>query len=159
FTWIKDLSQPDRLIWFPNHPLNLGFFSIDAINLLPILVAIVSFFSTKYTPNPPATTPEQEQQQKMMQWMTLLLPLIFYKMPSGLNIYYLTSTSIGIIEGKVIRDHIKQREEAEKGERVIIDGAPSRRRRPNSDVDQNKPKGRLAAWLARKMQEVEAMKQ
>ena len=80
-------------------------------------------------------------------------------MPSGLNIYYLTSTSIGIIEGKVIRDHIKQREEAEKAGRVIIDAGPTKRRRPAIDSEPEKPKGKLASWLAKKMQEIEAMKQ
>jgi YidC/Oxa1 family membrane protein insertase len=126
FTWIKDLSQPDKLMTF-SHPVPLFFFSIDAINLLPMLVAVVSFFNMKMTPQPPAQTPEQEQQRKMMQWMTLIFPLMFYKMPSGLNIYYLTTTSLGILEGKIIRDHIKQREEAEKAGKVIVDAGPTRR--------------------------------
>src|SRR5205814_2448465 len=37
FTWIHDLAQPDRLYHFPA-ALNLGFFSLDAINVLPIMV-------------------------------------------------------------------------------------------------------------------------
>src|SRR5205085_12598279 len=36
FTWIKDLAQPDRLIWFPSHPISFFFIHFDAINLLPI---------------------------------------------------------------------------------------------------------------------------
>jgi YidC/Oxa1 family membrane protein insertase len=127
-TWIHDLAQPDALIKFA-HPISLGFFTLDSINLLPVLVAVVSYINMKMQPKPVAMTPEQEQQQKMMQWMTLIFPLMFYKMPAGLNLYYLSTTSIGIIEGKVIRDHIKQREEAEKAGKVIIDAAPSRRRK------------------------------
>jgi hypothetical protein len=38
-----------------------------------------------------------------------------------LNLYIMTSTFIGIIESKIVRDHIKQREEAEKAGRVIVD--------------------------------------
>ena len=49
---------------------------------------------------PPATTPEQVQQQKMMKWMSLLFPVFLYNGPSGLNLYILTSTTIGIIESK-----------------------------------------------------------
>jgi YidC/Oxa1 family membrane protein insertase len=128
FTWIHDLAQPDALFKFA-HPISLGFFNLDSINLLPVLVAIVSYINMKIQPRPVAATPEAEQQQKMMQWMTLIFPLMFYKMPAGLNLYYLATTSMGIIEGKVIRDHIKQREEAEKAGKVIIDAAPSRRRK------------------------------
>jgi len=152
-TWISDLSQPDRLISFGRQiPLVFGW-HIDAINLLPILVAVVSFLNMKYTPRPPAATPEAEQQQKMMQWMTLIFPLMFYTFPSGLNIYYLTSTSLGIVEGKRIRAHIKEREEAEKAGKVIVDASPGRRRPPTSGIGSSKgpeePKGGLGGLLAR----------
>ena len=84
----------------------------------------------------PATqTPEQEQQRKMMQWMTLLFPIMLYTGPSGLNLYILTSSTLGIIESKVIRDHIKQREEAEKAGKVIIDAPKSMKRRRDEDDD------------------------
>ena len=59
-------------------------------------------------------TPEQEQQRKMMKWMSLLFPVMLYSGPSGLTLYILTSTTIGIIESKIIRDHIKQREAQEE---------------------------------------------
>jgi hypothetical protein len=72
---------------------------------------VVFWLQTKYTPKPPATTPEQEQQQKMMQWMTLIFPVFLYNGPAGLNLYILTSTTIGIIESKIIRKHIKEKEE------------------------------------------------
>jgi len=159
-TWIGDLSQPDRLIYFPNHPINLIFFHVDALNLLPILVAVVSFFSAKYTPKPPATTPEQEQQQKMMQWMTLIMPLIFYNMPSGLNLYYLTSMSIGIIEGRVIRKHIREREEEEKAGKVIIDGGMTRRRKgaPVTAIQADENPGCLGGFMANIQERVEQIR-
>lgn len=141
FTWIKDLSMPDMLIPF-SRPVDLWLFSIDALNILPLGVAVVQYLSFKYTPRPPATTPEQEQQQKMMQWMTLIFPLMFYKMPSGLNLYYLTSTGLGILEGKITRDHIKKQEELEKiNGPVIVDAGPSKRKSkglPVSEVPEKK---------------------
>ena len=130
-TWIKDLSQPDQLIKFGG-TFDLWFLHISAINVLPMLVAVVSFLNMKYTPRPPAATPEAEQQQKMMQWMTLIFPLMFYSFPSGLNIYYLTTTSLGIVEGKRIRAHIKEQEEAETAGKVIVDASPGRRNRGES---------------------------
>lgn len=144
YTWIKDLAQPDALIPF-KHAIDLWFFKINAFNLLPILVAVVQYFSFKYTPRPPATSPEQEQQQKMMQWMTLIFPLLFYKMPSGLNLYYLTSTGLGILEGKITRDHIKKQEELEKAlGPVIIDAPVGKRKGKELAKEPAKKKGGLA---------------
>ena len=154
-TWIGDLSQPDRLIAF-GHPVPLIFgWHMDAINVLPILVAIVSFLNMKYTPRPPAATPEAEQQQKMMQWMTLVFPLMFYGFPSGLNIYYLTSTTLGIWEGKRIRAHIKEHEEAEKAGKVIVDASPKGRNRQKKSEPRPVPKGGLGGFLARLQERAE----
>ena len=116
FTWIDDLAKPDHLIQFAQ-PIQLWFLYIDGLNLLPILMGFVFWLQMKYQPKPPRMTQEQEQQQKIMMWMTLLFPLLLYSGPSGLNLYILTSTLIGIIESKRIRDHIKQQEEAEKAGR------------------------------------------
>ena len=100
----------------------------------------------------------------MMQWMTLLFPIFLYGGPSGLNLYILTSTTIGIIESKRIRDHIKQREELEKGDRVIIDAPPTRGSKRKRDDDEG-PLGRgrgaeppkkpsPTGWLGRKLAEL-----
>ena len=125
FTWIKDLAKPDRLVDIAamvGHPIPLIFgWHLSAINILPLLMAAVTYINQKYfMPVPIAATPEQEQQQKMQRGMSLIFPLMFYSLPSGLNLYYLTSMSLGIIESKIVRDHIKEREAAELEGRVII---------------------------------------
>ncbi len=126
-TWIADLARPDALISFPMITIPIVNFTIDSFNLLPILLAVVMYMQQKYTPRPVAATPEQEQQQKMMTWMsTLLFPIFLYKGPAGLNLYIFASTGAGILESKIIRDHIKQREEAEKGGRVFVETKPTR---------------------------------
>ncbi|HEV8377504.1 MAG TPA: YidC/Oxa1 family insertase periplasmic-domain containing protein [Tepidisphaeraceae bacterium] len=149
FTWIKDLSQPDRLIYFPNN-FRLWWFHLDAINILPILMAVVFYIQQKMTPKPPTMTEEQAMQYKMMQWMSLLFPIFLYTGPSGLNLYILTSTSIGIIESKRIRDHIKEREEAEKGGKIIVDAKPTRasKKLDRNDPQQPKKKGGFMGFLA-----------
>ena len=43
-----------------------------------------------------------------------------------MNLYIFASTLFGVIESKIIRKHIKEREEAEKSERVIVDAKPTR---------------------------------
>jgi YidC/Oxa1 family membrane protein insertase len=151
-TWIKDLSQPDHLFQL-SHPMNLfGLIPISGLNILPLLLGVVFFIQQKYfTPKPPTMTPEQEQQQKMMQWMSLLFPVMLYPGPSGLNLYILASTTFGIIESKRIRDHIKRREEAAASGKVIVDtgkkfggggGGKSPVKQPA------KPQGRFGAWIA-----------
>lgn len=149
-TWIDDLSKPDRLLSW--EPITLFFgFRLSSLNILPILLAVVFFLQQKMTPKPPAMTPEQQQQQKMMQWMTLLFPLFLYNGPSGLNLYILTSTTIGIIEMKRIRAHIKEQEELEKiNGPVVIDAGPTRQSRKlaKNRQPEEKPKKGLAKWLA-----------
>jgi YidC/Oxa1 family membrane protein insertase len=159
-TWIADLSQPDALFKFHEIALPLVFFHphISSINVLPLFLAGVFFVQQSLQPVAPNMTPEQEQQRKMMRWMSLLFPVMLYSGPSGLNLYILTSTSIGIIESKIIRDHIKQRDEAEKAGRIIVDAAPTRANRRKRDGDDpgslvknknpKKPAGGLATWLA-----------
>jgi membrane protein insertase Oxa1/YidC/SpoIIIJ len=108
-------------------------------------------------------SPEQEQQQKMMQWMTLLFPLMLYGGPSGLNLYILTSTAIGIVESKIVRDHIKQREEEEKAGRVIVDAGKKFKRSDGGGMASRKPAdepkpGGLKGWLARLQERAEQVR-
>src|SRR6266513_4270951 len=149
FTWIKDLSQPDRLVAF-SHPYTWWMLHVDAISLLPILMGVVFWIQQKMSPKPPTMTPEQEQQYKIMQWMSLLFPLVLYNGPSGLNLYILTSTAIGIVESKRIRAHIKQREEAEKSGKIIVDAKPTRASKKLGRMEDEKAAkpGCVMGWLA-----------
>ncbi len=133
-TWIHDLAKPDELIKFA-HPVPLFFFGwhLYAVNLLPLLMIIVTFMNQKYMPQPAATTPEQKQQQNMMKWMSMVFPLMFYGFPSGLNLYYVTSMGLGIIESKRIREHIQRKEEEEKAGKVIVDAPKSMKKRRGDD--------------------------
>jgi YidC/Oxa1 family membrane protein insertase len=155
WTWIKDLSQPDRLLTFA--PVDFWFFHVDGLNILPVLLAGVFWLQQKIMPKPPAMNPQQEQQQKMMQWMTLLFPLLLYSGPAGLNLYILASTSIGIVESKIIRKHIQEREEAEKAGKVVVEaGSASRsRHKATAPVTRPAPRGGLSGWLTRLQQMAE----
>ena len=92
--WITDLSEPDTLFTLPN-----GF----AIHLLPLIMASTFFVQQKFS-SVPASTPQQQQQQKMMgTFMPIFMGFIFYKMPSGLVLYFSLSTIIGIFDQYRIR--------------------------------------------------------
>ena len=150
FTWIQDLSQPDYLFKFA-HPVPLLFgYQLDGFNLLPVFLAGVMFIQSQFMPKPVAATKEQMQQQKMMQWLSPAMFLVFfYNLPSGLNLYIFTSTGVGIIESKIVRDHLKAREEAEKAGRVLVETKPTRgsKRGWNNQLGQA-AKGGLTGWLA-----------
>jgi YidC/Oxa1 family membrane protein insertase len=118
--WIKDLTQPDALIplggeyTVPIISYIMGG-SIHAINLLPILLGISQLLQAKYMPrsnapvNPDA--PDQmEQQRKMMMFMSIFFFFMFYNMPSGLNLYIMTSNVTAIVEQWRIRQHIAAEE-------------------------------------------------
>ncbi len=120
FTWISDLTSPDALYTF-SAPLVVPLFGwqLPSFNLLPILVAIFMYTQQKLQPKPkpnPNATDQQRQQQEMMQkmapMMSIMMLVIFYKMPSGLNLYIMFSSMFGTIEQHRIRKHIKAHEEA-----------------------------------------------
>ncbi len=92
FLWINDLAAPDMLFRFPVEIMFLGHW----FNLLPIVVVALMLFQTKLF-SPPPTTPEAEMQQKTMKYMMVFMAFMFYKVPSGLGIYFITSSlwSIG----------------------------------------------------------------
>jgi YidC/Oxa1 family membrane protein insertase len=151
-TWIHDLARPDRLLTWDAHPFTVPLIGMKlvSLNILPLCVAVVMFLQQKLQPQPPSLTPEQESQQKMMRYMSLAFSLFFYWMPSGLNLYILTSSTIAIFESKIIRKHIKEREEAEKAGKVIVDAKPTRQgkqRLKQEPVAQAKKAGCLGgAW-------------
>ena len=106
--FLADLSAQDNFYRFPA-PINLWLFSLSAINLLPVLMGIVFYFQQKYMSPPitPNMSDEQIQQQKIMKWMMVIMfPIMTYIAPSGLTLYILTSTCIGIIESRIIKKQI-----------------------------------------------------
>jgi YidC/Oxa1 family membrane protein insertase len=88
FLWIVDLSEPDRLFTL-TVPINLS------VNLLPLLVIVAMLVQQKMTPMAGA---QSEGQQKMMQYMPVIFGFLFYSMPSGLTVYFLVSTVLGLVQ-------------------------------------------------------------
>lgn len=107
--FLSDLSQPDHAI-----PLGISkslplWGTVSAINILPLLLGVVFFAHQKFlTPPTSATmTPEQEQQQKIIKvMMVVMFPIMMYAAPSGLALYFITNSVMGIIEHKWIRAHM-----------------------------------------------------
>mgnify|MGYP001562110772 FL=1 len=89
FLWIKDLAEPDRLFVFSSGLPILG----KELNILPILMAIGMFFQQRITMKSSTAVGTSAEQQKMMLWLfPILFGFIFYKFPSGLNLYWFINT-------------------------------------------------------------------
>lgn len=86
FLWIKDLSEPDRLITLKQAVPLMG----TEFNILPILMAGVMALQQKLsmkTMN--ISDPAQASQQKMMViFLPIMMLAIFYKAASGLTLYF-----------------------------------------------------------------------
>ncbi len=89
FLWVKDLSTPDRLPL----PFSLPFLG-NEIHVLPLIMCAAMFVQQKFTAmKMEGQDPAMATQQKMMTvMMPILFGFIFYSMPSGLVLYWLTNT-------------------------------------------------------------------
>src|SRR5207302_3111323 len=72
-------------------PSFLKYYIGNYFNLLPLLVVSLMMVQTKLF-SPPPTTPEAEMQQKTMKYMMIFMAFMFYRVPSGLGIYFITSS-------------------------------------------------------------------
>lgn len=102
FGWIKDLSEPDRLMQLPfMEGIPFVGSTFGNLNLLPILMALSMLLSQKVAPtSAPATNP---QQKMMMNIMPIFFGFICYNMAAGLNLYIFTSTILGIVQQYFIK--------------------------------------------------------
>jgi len=126
--FLQDLSAPDALIhWqtpflLPGQDIPLlnmvigwiqtmlsgGSGGITSFNLLPIFVGVTFYLQQKMTPQPPAASPQMEQQRKMMNFMMIFFALMLYSVPSGLCLYIVTSSVLGFFEQRYLKKHMAQ---------------------------------------------------
>lgn len=97
--WIDNLSSPDVLFQWqsPSLPL-IG----TQFHLLPLILGVATYLQTAMMSRPPedpSNMTDMERQQKMMTAiMPVIMVLLFYNFPSGLNIYWISSTVLGILQ-------------------------------------------------------------
>jgi len=101
--WIKDLSSPDALVSF-GHPVSLlgcAFFTVESINVLPIIMGITWFAQMYFAPRP--ADPQAAQTQKMMMFMPLMFMFFLYNYAAGLSLYWTCNSVLGMIEQRFIK--------------------------------------------------------
>jgi len=107
FLWLKDLSLPDQLIKLPGS----GIFGLEYIGIMPVLIGVSTYYQQKMT-TPVSSNPSKgenpaEQTQKIMTiMMPLLIAFMSFGLPSGLTLYWLTSTLLGIGQQYLINQRI-----------------------------------------------------
>jgi YidC/Oxa1 family membrane protein insertase len=100
--WCSNLAAPDMLWnWSSIMPDSVnsgqGFFGLGPyLNVLP-LVCIGLYLLQQKVLMPPPANEQAAMQASMMKWMMIVFGILFYKVPSGLCLYMITTTlwSIG----------------------------------------------------------------
>ncbi|MBI1190180.1 MAG: membrane protein insertase YidC [Tepidisphaera sp.] len=109
--FLGDLAEPDRFLYFGHAIVHLPLLGeITSINILPLVLGVVFFMQQKYLAPPQSAstmTPEQEFQMKLTKGMMVIgFPLMMYNAPSGLALYFVTNSTLGILESRYIRSHM-----------------------------------------------------
>lgn len=98
FLWIKDLSLPDTLSCLPSITIPLIDYELP-IHILPLLNALVTVVQMHLTPTPSA----DKTQAMMFKFMPVIMLVFFYSFPSGLVLYWLVQSLLGIVQAVIIR--------------------------------------------------------
>ncbi|MEX2092037.1 MAG: membrane protein insertase YidC [Pirellulales bacterium] len=105
--WCSDLAAPDMLYnwsWFMPAMVNSGegIFALGPyFNVLPIVTVVLFLVSMKFS-MPEPTNEQGVMQQKMMKYMTGFMGLMFYKVASGLCLYFIASSLWGLGERRLL---------------------------------------------------------
>ncbi len=87
--WIRDLSAPDTLMEIGGFP----------INILPLFMTVTMILQQSMMPT------QAGQQKTMMYAMNIMFLFIFYRFPSGLNLYYTLFNILTILQQKYLTPH------------------------------------------------------
>ena len=148
FLWIHDLAAPDQTLRFPVVMPFLGQF----LNILPFAVVALMMVQTKLF-SPPPTTPEAEAQQKMMKYMMVFMAFMFYKVPSGLGLYFITSSLWQIGERLLLPKIMKDPKPAPEVELAGDRGGP-RGGSPRTGPGGNGTEPKAQGWLGKRLEKL-----
>ena len=103
--WASNLAGPDKVFYWKDYLWAMladesGWLG-PYFNILP-LITVTLFLIQQKLFTPPATDEQTQMQQKMMTYMTVFMGVMFYKVPAGLCLYFIVSSSWGICERKFL---------------------------------------------------------
>jgi YidC/Oxa1 family membrane protein insertase len=105
--WASNLAAPDQLInwssWMPEFIAGRGTGWLGPyFNILP-MVTVGLFLLQQKILMPKATDEQTRMTQNMMQIMTIFMGVLFFKVPSGLCIYFITSSAWSLVERQLVK--------------------------------------------------------
>ena len=93
---VAGLAAPDQLIQLPGS----GIFGIQYLGIMPFLVGGSMYIQQKMTSTDGTTGKDGGSAQQTQKMMTIMMPLMIgfmsFSLPSGLTLYWFTSTLLGI---------------------------------------------------------------
>lgn len=147
FLWIDNLAAPDMLYKLPfTLPLLGPYFNLLPLGVIGLFLLQMKLFT------PPATTPEQEAQQRIMKFMMVFMMLMFYRVPAGLALYFITSSVWSISERLLLPKVTKTPAiDADGDEGPDRDG---KGRGPGGNGKGPDSNGGSGGWLSRKLNDL-----
>ncbi len=105
--WCSNLAGPDQLYdwsgWMWEYLAGRGTGWLGPyFNILP-MVTVALFLVQQKMLMPKATDPQTQMTQTMMKYMTVFMGVIFFKVPAGLCIYFITSSIWSLIERQLVK--------------------------------------------------------
>lgn len=111
--WIHDLAAPDVIFHLP---FTIPLFGISQVSGLATLMGITMFIQQKMTVTDP-------KQKALVYVMPVMMTLLFFSFPSGLNLYYFTFNLLSIIQ-----QYYTNKKDKEKSEAVtVVQGGKSKK--------------------------------
>ncbi len=86
--WVKDLSQPEVLFTLPG--AGIPFYGAN-VALMPIIMAVLTFFQQKMTIKDP-------NQKAMIYMMPIIMLIMFNGFPAGVVFYWTLSSAFGLVQ-------------------------------------------------------------
>ena len=94
--FVAGLAAPEQLIHLPGS----GIFGIQSLGILPFLIGGSMYIQQKMTSTGGATGKDGGSSAQTQKMMTIMMPLMIgfmsFTLPSGLTLYWFTSTLLGI---------------------------------------------------------------
>ena len=104
-SWCSNLAAPDQFLrwdsWMPSFLAAETGWLGPYLNILPLLT-IALFVANAKMFTPPPTDEQQAMMQKMMTYMMFFMGFLFFKVPSALCLYFITSSIWGIAERQLL---------------------------------------------------------
>lgn len=106
-SWCANLASPDMFMewssWMPEFFAGKGSGWLGPyFNILPIFTVVLFILQQQFL-MPKATDDQTRMTQNMMKFMTLFMGVLFFKVPAGLCIYFITSSIWSLFERKLVK--------------------------------------------------------